>query len=125
MGTDFNIRPAGALVAAPLVRPAPEAVRQAVPTELPSDKTVGAAGPGLLRPSISASNYQQVDSDRIARGVLVDKDAGAVVFVSVDRKTNRVINQFPEESRLRTRAYLRAMDSAKLEERRVETDRRA
>ena len=124
MGTDFNIRPAGAPVAAPLIRPAPEAVREAVPTVLPPDKTVGATGAALQRPQISAGNSQQADSDRIARGVIVDKDAAAIVFVSVDKKTNRIINQFPEESRLRARAYLRAMDSAALE-RRMETDRRA
>ena len=123
MGTDFNIRPAGAPAAAPLIRPAPEAVRDAVQTDLPPPKIVGASD-ALLRPRISESNSQQVDSDRIARGVLVDKDAAAIVFVSVDEKTNRIINQFPEESRLRARAYLRAMDSAMLE-RRMETDRSA
>ena len=78
-----------------------------------------------LCPNISASNYQQVDSDRISREVLVDRDAAEVVYVSVDKKTNQVINQFPEESRLRARAYLRAQDTAKLEVRKIETDRRA
>ena len=122
MGADFNVRPVGAPVAAPIIRPAPEAVREAVPTQLPPDKSVGASG-ALLRPSISAANYQQVDGDRISR-VIVDRDAAEIVYVSVDKKTNQVINQFPEESRLRARAYLRAMDSAMLE-RRMETDRRA
>jgi hypothetical protein len=124
MGSDLNVRPVGAPVATPILRPAPEAVREAVPTQLPPNKTVGASD-ALLRPSISAANYQQVDSDRISREVIVDKDAAAIVFVSVDKKTNQVINQFPEQSRLRTRAYLRAMDNAKLEERRIQTDRRA
>jgi len=124
MGSDLNVRPVGAPVATPILRPAPEAVREAVPTQLPPNKTVGASD-ALLRPTISAANYQQVDSDRISREVIVDKDAAAIVFVSVDKKTNQVINQFPEQSRLRTRAYLRAMDNAKLEERRIETDRRA
>ena len=49
--------------------------------------------------------------------------------MSVDKKTNQVINQYPEESRLRARAYLRAMDTAKqdakLHDRRIETDRSA
>ncbi|MDB5501006.1 MAG: hypothetical protein JWR89_908 [Tardiphaga sp.] len=122
MGADFNVRPVGAPVATPMLRPAPEAVREAVPTQLPPDKSVGAAD-ALLRPTISASNYQQVDSDRISREVIIDKDAAEIVYVSIDKKSNQVINQFPEQSRLRTRAYLRAMDSAKLEERRVATDR--
>ncbi len=123
MGTDFNIKPVGAPVATPLVRPAPEAVREAVPTELPPAKAVGASD-ALLRPNISSSNYQQVDSDRISREVIIDKDAAAIVFVSIDKTTNQVINQYPEQSRLRARAYLRAMDN-KQEDRRVETDRTA
>jgi len=28
------------------------------------------------------------------------------VYVSVDKKTNQIVNQYPEDSRLRTRAYL-------------------
>ena len=123
MGTDFSIKPAGAPVAAPILRPAPEAVRAAVPTELPPDKSVGASS-ALPRPGIPATSYQQVDSDRISRSVIIDKDAAALVFVSIDKTTNQIINQYPEQSRLRARAYLRAMDS-KLEERRIETDRRA
>jgi hypothetical protein len=123
MGADFNIKPVGAPVAAPFIKPAPEAARQAVPTQLPPDKTVTASDP-LLRANVSAANYQQVDADRISREVVIDKDAAAIVFVSVDSRTNLVINQYPDASRLRTRAYLRAQDSAKAEDRRIETDRR-
>jgi uncharacterized FlaG/YvyC family protein len=126
MGADFNIKPVGAPVATPVIRPAPEAVREAVPTQLPPDKTVSAA-PRALQPNISAANYQQVDSDRISKEVIIDKGAGEIVFVSVDKKSNQVIDQYPEESRLRSRAYLRAMDTlkqdAKLLDRRMETDR--
>jgi len=123
MGTDFNIRPAGAPVAAPFVRPAPEAVRQAVPTELPPGKNVGASD-ALLRSQISPGHYQQADGDRISREVIIDKDSAAIVFRSVDKATNQVINQFPEESRLRARAYLRAMDTRQ-QDRRIETERNA
>ena len=123
MGTDFSIKPAGAPVAAPLVRPAPEAVRTAVPTELPPDKTVGASE-AVLRPSISPNNYPSSNSDRISQGVIIDKDAAAIVFVSIDKTTNQVINQYPEQSRLRARAYLRELDSKQLD-RRIETDRTA
>jgi hypothetical protein len=126
MGADFNIKPVGASVAAPVIRPAPDAVREAVPTQLPPDKTVNASAP-LLQPTISASNYQQIDSDRISKGVIIDTDANAIVYVSVDKKTNQIVNQYPEETRLRTRAYLRAMDTAKQDakvaDRRIETDR--
>ncbi|QUS40982.1 hypothetical protein RPMA_20645 [Tardiphaga alba] len=128
MSTDYLIKPVGAPVAAQIVRPAPEAVREAVPTQLPPDKTVTAA-PGISHVNISPANYQQVDSDRISKGVIIDRDAGQMVYVSVDKKTNQIINQYPEETKLRTRAYLRAMDTAKQEarsfDRRMETDRNA
>ncbi len=128
MSTDYMIKPVGAPVVAPIARPTPDAVREAVPTQLPPDKTVTAA-PGVSHVNISPANYQQVDSDRISKGVIIDRDAKEIVFVSVDKKTNQVINQYPEETRLRTRAYLRAMDVAKqdarLYERRIETERNA
>lgn len=126
MGTDFNIKPVGAPVATPVIRSAPEAVREAVPTQLPPDKAVSAT-PRLLQPNISAANYQQIDSERISKEVIIDKGAGEIVFVSVDKKSNQVIDQYPEESRLRSLAYLRAMDTlkqdAKVLDRRMETDR--
>lgn len=128
MSTDYMIKPVGAPVAAPIVRPLPEAVRGAVPTQLPADKTVMAA-PGTSQVNISPANYRQVDSDRIAKGVIIDRDAAQIVYVSVDKKTNQIINQYPEETKLRARAYLRAMDTAKQDakqyDRRLETDRNA
>lgn len=128
MSTDYMIKPVGAPVAVAITRPAPEAVREAVPTQLPPEKTVTAA-PGVSHVNVSPANYQQVDSDRISKGVIIDRDAAEIVFVSVDRKTNQIINQYPEETRLRTRAYLRAMDTAKMDaklyDRRIETDRNA
>jgi hypothetical protein len=123
MGADFNIKPVGAPVAAPIIRPEPEAAREAVPTQLPPDKAVTATDP-LPHPALSAANYQQADADRISRRVVIDQAAAEVVYVSVDKKTNQIINQFPEESRLRTRAYLRALDTVKTD-RRLETDRKA
>ena len=123
MGADFNIKPVGAPVATPIIRPEPEPARQAVPTQLPADKTVAAAG-SPQQPALSASNYQQADAERVSREVVIDRDASTVVYLSVDKKTNQVINQFPEESRLRTRAYLRALDTARID-RRLETDRKA
>ena len=78
----------------------------------------------VLPPALSSANYQQADADRISHEVVIDSAAAEVVYVSVDKKTNQVINQFPEESRLRTRAYLRALDTVRTD-RRLETDRRA
>jgi hypothetical protein len=68
MSTDYNIKPVGAPVAVPTMRTAGDAVRDAVPTQLPPDKTVTAA-PGVSHVNISPANYQQVDSDRISKGL--------------------------------------------------------
>jgi hypothetical protein len=122
MGADFSIKPVGAPVAAPIVKPVPEAAREAVPTQLPSDKTVAASDPSS-QANISSSNSQQVESDRISRKVLMDQDANEIVYMSVDKQTNLVVSQFPDESRLRARAYFRAQDNAKELDRRIETDR--
>jgi hypothetical protein len=122
MGADFSIKPVGAPVAAPIVKPVPEAAREAVPTQLPSDKIVSASDPSS-QANISSSNSQQVESDRITRKVLMDQDANELVYMSVDKQTNLVVSQFPDESRLRARAYFRAQDNAKELDRRIETDR--
>lgn len=124
MGTDFNIKPVGAPVAAPFIKPAPEAVREAVPTQLPADKAVSASD-ASSQTNLSASNPQQAESNRITHKVLLDQSAGEIVYQTVDKQTNLVISQFPEESRVRTRAYLRAQDNAKQEDRRIATDRSA
>jgi len=128
MSTDYLIKPVGAPVMTPIARPAPDAVRAAVPTDLPPDKAVTAA-PGVSQINISPVNSRQVDGDRISKGMIIDRDAAEIVYVSVDKKTNQIINQYPEETRLRTRAYVRAMEAAKqdarLSDRRLETDRTA
>ncbi len=44
MSTDFNIKPVGAPVAAPIVQHVSEAAQHAVATELPASQSVAAAG---------------------------------------------------------------------------------
>ena len=126
MSADFAIKPVGAPVAVPIIRATGDAVREAVPTQLPADKTVIAA-PGVSQVNISPANYQQVDGDRISKGIIIDREASEIVYVSVDKKTNQIVNQYPEETKLRTRAYLRAIDTAqqdaRQQNRRIATDR--
>jgi hypothetical protein len=120
MGADFNIKPVGAPVATPFIRPVPEAARDAVPTELPADKSVTASESSLA--ANLAPGY--IPLDDVSHDVVIDRAAAAVVYRVVDKRTSQVVNQYPEESRLRARAYLRAMDEAKLERKSVATDRR-
>ena len=110
MSTDFSIRPGGAAVVTPaVVQQMPDAAKSAVPTQLNSDKAV-----------IAASNVQTNSSDpranaNLGQQIMIDRAAAEVAYQVVDNRTNLVVNQYPDETRLRARAYLRAQDEAKEE----------
>lgn len=109
MSADFNIRPVGASVAATYIDTASsDAAKAAVPTVLPADKAVAAADATL-----SLQNNPQTENDRISRQIIIDRAAGQIVYQIVDKRTSAVLNQFPDEARLRSRAYLRAQDIAR------------
>lgn len=112
MVADFNIKSVGASVAAPLVEPASEAAHAVVPTQLPAAKAVTA-----VDSSLAARNNPQAESDRLSRQVVIDRAAAEVVYRVVDNRTSLVVRQFPDEARLRARAYLRAQDIAREEQR--------
>jgi|UniRef100_Q07RF6 hypothetical protein len=122
MGADFNIKPVGAPVATPFIRPAPETTQAAVSTDLPPAKAVTAAGDASAT-TTTATYQSKLASDQIARTVMVDREAAQVVFLTIDKMTNQVVSQYPEESKLRARAYLRAQDNAKLDNKALATDR--
>lgn len=120
MGTDFSIKPVGAPVATPFVKPAPPAAVEAVQTQLPPDKTVTAADTTVkVRSDTSAQN------DALSRQVSIDRAAAQVVYKVVDSRTSLVIRQFPDEALLRSRAYGRALEDVRLAARKQAlTDRR-
>ena len=120
MGTDFSIRPIGGSVVTAVAGPAPDAAKAAVPTELPRDKTVSA--PDM---SLAARNNPQANSDRLSNQIVIDRAAAEIVYRVVDNRTSLVVRQFPDEARLRARAYLRAQDMAKQENASRTTDRSA
>ena len=115
MSTDFNIKPVGAPVAAPVVSPSSDTAQKAVATELPSSQSVTAPEPsvrvtiGQDAVNASISNQAATNTDR----VVIDRDAAAVVYQVVDNRTNLVVRQFPEEAALRRRAYFRTLDLSK------------
>jgi hypothetical protein len=120
MGADFNIKPVGAPVSAPLIDTASVAAKMAVPTQLPPDKAVMAPDSAQL-----ARNNTDAENQRVSRQVVIDRAAAAIVYQTVDSSTNMVISQFPDEGRLRARAYLRAQDQAKLDHANQNTDVKA
>jgi hypothetical protein len=119
MGADFSIKPVGAPVATPFIRPAPEAARDAVPTQLPASQSVTASSSSL------AANLTPgyIPTDDVSHDAYVDPAAGEVVYQVIDKTTNLVVNQYPEATRVRARAYLRAQDDAKLARKSLATDR--
>jgi uncharacterized FlaG/YvyC family protein len=120
MGTDFNIKPVGGSVAPPMVEPTPMDAKAAVQTELPTQKAVTAADK-----TVSIQNDSQADNDRLSRQIVIDRAAAEVVYRVVDNRTALVVRQFPDEARLRTRAYLRAQDIARQDKAHKNTDLKA
>jgi hypothetical protein len=114
MSTDFNIKPVGAPVAAPMISPASQTAQKAVATELPPSQIVTAPEP-TVRVSIdsNAANASQANQTSVKEQVIIDHDAGEVVYQVVDNRTNLVVRQFPEEAALRRRAYFHALDLSK------------
>ena len=109
MGTDFSIRPVGVPVATPVIRPLPDAASGGVATELPPPQATTAPDP-----SAAANNDLQADGD-LSREVSIDRAAGSIVYSVVDNRTSQVISQYPDDARLRARAYVRSIEDAKLD----------
>jgi hypothetical protein len=115
MSTDFNIKPVGAPVAAPIVQHVSAAAQQAVPTVLPASQSVAAVDSGARASTDSAAVRVSISSASasVSSQVVIDLDARAVVYQVIDTKTSQVVNQFPEEAVLRRRAYFHALDLSK------------
>jgi hypothetical protein len=108
MSTDFSIRPVGAPAAPPVVQPASQAAHNAVATELPASQSVTAADA-----SLAASNNSQAPSDYVSHQAFIDQAAASIVYQAIDRRTNTVVQQFPDEAVLRRRAYFHTLDLTK------------
>jgi hypothetical protein len=112
MSTDFNIKPVGAPVAAPIVQHVSEAAHHAVATELPASQSVVAVDSARANAD-SAPVRVSISSASVSNQVVIDRDARAVVYQVIDTRTSQVVKQFPEEAVLRRRAYFHALDLTK------------
>jgi hypothetical protein len=112
MSTDFNIKPVGAPVAAPIVQHVSEAAHHAVATELPASQSVVAVDSARASAD-SAPVRVSISSASVSNQVVIDRDARAVVYQVIDTRTSQVVKQFPEEAVLRRRAYFHALDLTK------------
>jgi len=110
MSTDFNIKPVGAPVAAPVVQHVSEAAQHAVATQLPPSQSVSAADAGTRANIDSDAVRVSISNASVSNQVVIDRDARAVVYQVVDNRTSQVVKQFPEEAVLRRRAYFHTLD---------------
>jgi hypothetical protein len=113
MSTDFNIKPVGAPVAAPVVQHVCEAAQHAVATQLPPSQSVSAADAGTRANIDSDAVRVSISNASVSNQVVIDRDARAVVYQVVDNRTSQVVRQFPEEAVLRRRAYFHTLDLTK------------
>jgi|SRR6266404_1711455 uncharacterized FlaG/YvyC family protein len=127
MSTDFNIKPVGAPVAAPIVQHVSEAAQHAVATELPANQSVAAADSSARASTDSAAVRVSIsNASSVSNQVVIDRDARAVVYQVIDTRTSQVVKQFPEEAVLRRRAYFHTLDLTKDAPQRLRaTDRKA
>jgi uncharacterized FlaG/YvyC family protein len=113
MSTDFNIKPVGAPVAAPIVQHVSEAAQHAVATQLPASQSVSAADAGTRANIDSDAVRVSISNASVSNQVVIDRDTRAVVYQVVDNRTSQVVRQFPEEAVLRRRAYFHTLDLTK------------
>jgi len=126
MSTDFNIKPVGAPVAAPVVQHVSEAAQHAVATQLPASQSVSAADAGTRANIDSDAVRVSISNASVSNQVVIDRDTRAVVYQVVDNRTSQVVKQFPEEAVLRRRAYFHTLDLTKDAPQRLSaTDRKA
>lgn len=111
MASDISVRPG--LLSAPVAsaRPAADAVQQAVQTELPESQSVTA----IQRPA-ELRNDPEFNRERLSRQIVYDRKAGQYVYQVLDETDESVIVQYPDESRMRARAYFRALDLLKADQ---------
>jgi hypothetical protein len=119
MSSDFSIKPVGTPVATPLPPPVSPAADEAVATDLPAPRSVVAADA-----SPRVRNDTQNAGGRTSNNVVLDRDAGSIVYQVVDNRTSLVVKQFPDQGVLRRRAYARALEQAREDMHALRIDRK-
>lgn len=102
---DFSIKPSTAPAVAPSPSAVAIAVNDAVKTELRAPLTVTAVdAPAYAR------NDPRTAADSVSRQIVVDQASASFVYQTIDKRTNEVIAQFPDDAILRRRAFFEALD---------------
>jgi hypothetical protein len=119
MSSDFSIKPVAAPVATAMAQPASPAAHEAVATELPAHQSVAAADASPRVRNDAPGAYGNTSHQ-----VILDRDAGSVVYQVVDNRTSLVLKQFPDQGVLRRRAYARALQQAREDAHALRIDRK-
>jgi hypothetical protein len=108
-----SVRPVIPGMNAPVPR-APAAAEQAASTDLPVGSAVARTGETTRPDSDSRGGTSQSASysPNLRSSVTVDEDADMVVYRQIDKATGHVVDQIPDESRLRLRAMINAWTDA-------------
>lgn len=119
MALEISIRPSvqSAPVAAP--RPVADAVPQAVPTQLPEAQAVTA-----IQRSLETRNDPALNRE-LSRQIVYDRKAAQYIYQVLDEANESVVVQYPDEARVRARAYFREMEQAQASLPPLRTDRTA
>ncbi|WP_240535663.1 hypothetical protein [Bradyrhizobium sp. STM 3809] len=111
MSSDFSVRPVGAPASVPIIQPSSPAVANAVPTDLPPSQTVTAAEDSP--PVRNDAPLNTANDLSVSHQAYYDRAAAALVFQVVNRRTDQVVAQYPDEAVLRRRAYFNTLDLQK------------
>jgi hypothetical protein len=108
MDAGLSIKPVAGVAVTDYTRPAVAAGAGSVVTDLPDNKTVSPVTdttPGrnnTAQPETSSADY-------ITRSVTIDPQSREVIYRVIDSRTRQVIQQVPDETLLRNRAYSKAI----------------
>lgn len=119
MTLDISNRPGAQSTPVSAPRPVADAVQQAVPTQLPVSQTVTAIQRTMETRNDPAFNRE------LSRQIIYDRKAAQYVYQVLDETNESVVVQYPDEARMRARAYFREMEQAQANQLPSQTDRTA
>ena len=104
-----SVRPVIPGMNAPVPR-APAAAEQATSTDLPAGSAVARPGEATRAGNGTRDGADQssASSSKLRSTVTVDEEADTIVYRQIDETTGNVVDQIPEEGRLRLRAMINA-----------------
>ncbi len=108
MDAGISIRPVTGVAVTDYVRPAAAATAGTGSTDLPPEQTVApTVDPTPTRNNPVPAGSSNADYD--TRSITIDPQSREVIYRIIDSRTNQVIQQVPDETMLRNRAYSQAI----------------